>query len=178
VTSPGSTKSPQAPYFVKTRATPAGPKGLSWLQKSAIGCRMSRNARSIVAELIASNLARTLRRQLDTARRSIASTRIGSSGRSRLPQIRSDASQPHQRLAHSLIANPAAGPRSATPVHLSSRQQTHRMLAVIAGLQRPSGASSQWTRRWRGMDSNLRYRAATGAGSQQTPRWREMDSNF
>jgi hypothetical protein len=81
-----------------------------------------------------------------------------------LPQIRSDASQPHQRLAHSLIANPAAGPRSATPVHLSSPQQTHRVLAVIAGLQRPSGASSQWTRRWRGMDSNLRYRAATGAG--------------
>jgi hypothetical protein len=72
-----------------------------------------------------------------------------------LPQIRSDASQPHQRLAHSLIANPAAGPRSATPVHLSSPQQTHRVLAVIAALQRPSGASSQWTRRWREVDSNL-----------------------
>src|SRR5438067_5545568 len=41
-----------------------------------------------------------------------------------------------QRLAHSVIVNPAAGPRSATPVHLPSPQQTHRMLAVIAGYRR------------------------------------------
>src|SRR3954465_14593609 len=41
-----------------------------------------------------------------------------------------------QCLAHSLIVNPATGPRSANPVHLPSPQQTHRMLAVIAGYRR------------------------------------------
>jgi hypothetical protein len=55
-------------------------------------CRISRNARSIVAALIASNLVRTSGTSCTWPCRSIASTRIGSSGRSRWPQIRSDAS--------------------------------------------------------------------------------------
>jgi hypothetical protein len=56
-------------------------------------CRISRNARSIVAALIAGNLVRTSGTSCTWPCCSIASTRIGSSGRSRLPQIRSDASQ-------------------------------------------------------------------------------------
>jgi Sulfatase len=55
--------------------------------------RISRNARSIVAALIASNLARTSGTSWTWPCRSMASSRIGTSGRSRLPQIRSDASQ-------------------------------------------------------------------------------------
>src|SRR5215471_11138097 len=38
-----------------------------------------------------------------------------------------------QRLADSLVVNPAAGSRTTPPVYLPSPQQTHRMLAVIAG---------------------------------------------
>ncbi len=57
-------------------------------------CRlMSRNARSMVAALIDSRLVRTSSPSRRWPCRSIASTRIGTSGRSRLPQIRSDASQ-------------------------------------------------------------------------------------
>jgi hypothetical protein len=41
-----------------------------------------------------------------------------------------------QRLAYSLIVNPAAGPRSRPPLNLSNPQQTHRMLAVKAGHRR------------------------------------------
>jgi hypothetical protein len=41
-----------------------------------------------------------------------------------------------QRLAHCLIVNPAAGPRSATPVHLPGPQEPHRILAVIASYRR------------------------------------------
>jgi hypothetical protein len=37
-----------------------------------------------------------------------------------------------QRLAYRVIVNPAPGPRSGPPVHLSTPQQAHRMLAVKA----------------------------------------------
>ena len=47
----------------------------------------------IVAALIVSNLARTSGTSWTWPCRSMASSRIGTSGRSRLPQIRSDASQ-------------------------------------------------------------------------------------
>jgi hypothetical protein len=46
------------------------------------------------------------------------------------------ASDHGQRLAYSLIVNPAAGPRSRPPLSLSNPQQTHRMLAVKAGHRR------------------------------------------
>jgi hypothetical protein len=55
--------------------------------------RISCNARSIVAALIASNLARTSGTRWTSPCRSMASSRIGTRGRSRLPQIRSEASQ-------------------------------------------------------------------------------------
>jgi hypothetical protein len=57
-------------------------------------CRISRNARSILAALIVSNLLRTSGTSCKWSCCSIASTKIRSSGRSRLPQIRSDAPRP------------------------------------------------------------------------------------
>jgi len=94
--------------------------------------RISRNARSIVAALIASNPARTSGTSWTRPCRSIASTRSGSSGPQPFAADPVGCLPDHdQRLAHSVIVNPAAGPRSATPVHLPSPQQTHRMLAVM-----------------------------------------------
>jgi hypothetical protein len=54
---------------------------------------MSRNARSMVAALIARRLVRTSCPSRRWSCRSIASTRTGTRGRSRLPQIWSNASQ-------------------------------------------------------------------------------------
>jgi hypothetical protein len=57
-------------------------------------CRlMSRNARSMVAALITSSLVRTSCASRRWPNRFIASTKTGTGGRNRLPQIRSDASQ-------------------------------------------------------------------------------------
>ncbi len=56
-------------------------------------------ARSIVAALIASRPVRTWGASCTWPCRCIASTRVGISGRSRLPQIRSDASQTTIRVS-------------------------------------------------------------------------------
>ena len=62
------------------------------------------SARSIVAALIASNPARTSGASCKCPARSMDSMRIGTRGRKRLPQTRSDVS--HNMMSVSRIASP------------------------------------------------------------------------
>src|SRR5271169_4488016 len=59
---------------------------------------------------------------------------MGPNGRSRLPQIRSDASPDHnQRFACRIVVGPAPGSWTRTPVRLTRPEKAHRVLAVKAG---------------------------------------------
>jgi hypothetical protein len=62
--------------------------------------------------------------------RSIASTRTGTSGRCRLRQILSEASQTRNRR------RPGAQAAGRTPIRLTRAKQPHRLLAVKAGNSR------------------------------------------